>query len=140
MPTTVQHRSAFGNSVASIALAFLSNNTAGNLLVYCGAGTPVDIGGTEVSTDNNSNAILDSGLHPTVHSQGALRLYYVKSCNGGANTVTLTDGAASSDGHLHIAEVSGCDPTAPFNASGTLVTGTSASYSVSTSGASAASD
>lgn len=139
MPTTVQHRSTFGTGVTNVSLAFASNNAAGNLLVYIGAATALNFPGTAICTDNNSNTVADSGVNPSATGQGQLHLYYVKSCNAGANTAKVTDNNIS-DPHLHIYEVSGCDTTAPLNASGTLSAGSSASYSVSTSGAAAAND
>lgn len=139
MPTTVQHRSTFGNGVASVALAFSSNNAAANLLVYAGAADG-NSGNTVACTDNNTNTITDPALVAQVNLQGQIHLFYVRNSHSGANTVTCTSSVPSTDPHLHIYEVSGCDTVAPFNASGTLTTGTSSSYSVSTSGAAAVND
>lgn len=136
MPTTVQHRSTFGTASASVPLAFLSNNTAGNLLVCIIGG---DATTTLTVTDNNGNTWTDPSLNALSAAYSQLKLWYVKSCNAGACTVTAHS-AVAHDTHIHIYEISGCDTVAPFNASGVKTTGTGTAWSLSTSGAAAAND
>lgn len=124
MATIVQHRSAFTSGSSTCVLAFSSNNTAGNLLVYYdgnGGGT----GTVAASTDNNSNTIALALNGPLTNS----RIDYVASCNAGANTVTGHD-ASGGKIMLHIWEMDSI-AASPLDQTGSI---NSTTGSVSTSG------
>jgi hypothetical protein len=134
--TIVQHKSGdSGSFVASFSLAFTSNVTAGNMLIYFSAAT----GGNSVitaATDNNSNTILNAlDFNPTTPS-AEIRVEYVKVSNSGSTTVTAhsttTDRLA-----LHIWEVSGLNATTPLDLTETGGPTTSTSQSLTTSGTTA---
>jgi hypothetical protein len=131
MPTVVQHRSTFGNGVSSQALAFLSNNAAGNLLVYCG-GVGFGPGPLTAATDTNTNTIANATANAGVNGgAGSSRVDYVANSHSGANTVTVHSTTAG-DVHIHIWEISGCVTISPVGDSGKV--NSSATASVSTTG------
>jgi len=129
MPSPVQHRTAFSNGTTTLALAFLSNNAAGNLLAYASAAGVAGSGSMNAATDSNTNTIANAVTIASVSGNGAARIDYVANSNSGANTVTGHAGSTV-DIHLHIWEISGCVTSSPVRASGSTH---SATASVSTS-------
>lgn len=108
MPTRVQQRGSTGTGTTA-TLAFLSNVTAGNLLVVhiasaIAANTP---------TDTLTHTYLASQAETVVNTNNRTRLYYVPNCSAGANTVSVTFGS-SSKWILNIAEYSGIKTTSPL--------------------------
>src|SRR5207302_2277969 len=128
----VQHRSAFSTSGLTISLAFSSNNTAGNLLVYVVGSSSVT--GNNRCTDNNSNTI-DNAVN-TGSGAASNSIDYAANCKSGPNTVSY-DGTGTSGNpqtHLHIWEISGCVTTSVLGDTGTV--SNNPTGSVSTSGTS----
>lgn len=134
MPSPVQHRSNFGTNVTSVAIAFASNNAAGNLLSYSSAAANnVTI---NAATDNNTNTIANAvNVINGSGSAGNGRMDYVANSHSGANTVT-GNSSASADIHVHIWEISGCVTASPVRDSGSVGAGGSTTGSVSTAGTS----
>jgi hypothetical protein len=128
VPAVVQHRTTFSNGTTTLALAFLSNNAAANLLVYCTSGGPT-ASAMNVATDSNTNTIANAVSISSSGSAGAARLDYVANAHSGANTVT-GHSPSSVDIHLHIWEISGCVTSSPVRATGSTQSPTG---SVSTS-------
>lgn len=94
-------QSTSGNgSGTSLAVAFGSNNTAGNLLVY-GSGGDSD---TTNITDTNNTPVSAIGANDDPNFTYA-DIYYVQNCAAGANTATRTN--ASGQISLSVAEYSG---------------------------------
>ena len=128
----VQHRSAFSTSGLTISLAFSSNNTAGNLLVYVVGSSSVT--GNNRCTDNNSNTIANAVN--TGSGAASNSIDYAANCKSGPNTVSY-DGTGTSGNpqtHLHIWEISGCVTTSVLGDTGTV--SNNPTGSVSTSGTS----
>lgn len=104
-----QQRAASGAN----ALAFGSNNAAGNLLWL---GVMMEDDTSTISTVTDSRGNTWAACAPIKHSGGgnfSVQLWYAKNCAAGANTVTLTPSAGASN--LAIYEYSGYDTTAPFD-------------------------
>jgi hypothetical protein len=110
------------NSAATVtALAYGSNNAAGNLLVFCVRYNTSQAGGPITSiTDTNSNTWVSSGLRvPEAQSKGVgdgafLEVWYAVNSVAGANTVT-THGLSGATGvHIGIAEFSGVATSSPL--------------------------
>jgi hypothetical protein len=83
----------------TITLAYPQSNTAGNLLVYVisvSSNSPPNI----APTDSNGNTILVAK-----NSTNSLAIYYVSSCHGGPNTVSLRPGFL--DGFMELWEIRG---------------------------------
>jgi hypothetical protein len=109
------------------SIPFLSNNTAGNLLVY-----------VQRNNSDTPSTFTDSQNNSWVSAPGSGgALWYAKNCKGGANTLAIGNGAA---GHLQatIAEYSGLDVTNPFDqitaGAGTGTTATSPAITPSKNG------
>lgn len=111
----VQKNSNLDSTVNVGTCAFLSNNTAGNLLIlvlrHAQQGVTVTI------TDSQGNTWAEAT--DLQGSSTGLWLFYAKNCAGGANTVTITAGGAAATMREFIAEYSGCDPVAPLDATST---------------------
>lgn len=111
LPVTVQStNNKSSGSVASLAKAFVSNNTAGNsIIVVCGVGN----GTAPTITDSNSNVYTQAT--PLTANGTALNVavfYSVGPASGGgiaagANTVTVNNGGTTASIAMEIYEVSG---------------------------------
>lgn len=109
------------SSGTTIARAFTSNVTAGNMIVAIVRNKEIGSGGTadaQSVTDGLSNtytrvvgAFIDNAQPERVE------LYYAKNISGGACTVTATWAAAKERRTINVYEVSGCDTTEPLEAS-----------------------
>lgn len=95
----VQGNSATGFGT-SIGAPFLSNNTAGNLLVYGGNGHS-----NATSITDTFNTPLVATNNDDVTNNLYTNLYYVENCAAGANTGTRNH--ASDDATIIVAEYSG---------------------------------
>lgn len=106
-PAFVQARSStFTSTGSSVALAFTSNNAAGNFIVVMAGG----IVGTGVGvTDTNGNTYHQIYLDTATYGSGNARTaWYALNCAGGANTVTVSwTGTPTFSAGLCIAEYSG---------------------------------
>ncbi len=94
-------------------IAFVSNNTAGSLLIATARLTAV-VGAISVS-DTQGNTWV-SAVQQQNNTAGRWQvIFYAKNCKAGANTVTIT--SAVSQGRIEgvIAEYSGLDTTAPLD-------------------------
>lgn len=96
----VQSRSASGSGT-SLALAFSSNNTAGNLLVAAGGA------GADVTNmvDTNVTYSMDRHEENLAGTAFYVEVWHTENCAAGANTVTMSYGSSSSK--MAIAEYSG---------------------------------
>lgn len=128
----VQNRNFTGHAVSSLALAFTSNNAAGNLLVYfssCFDGSPNTV---TASTDSNTNTIAQAGANIDSTGNASMRCDYVASSNSGANTVTGHNSGTAGEVFIYIWEISGCATSSPVRDTGSVAN--SATASVSTAG------
>lgn len=112
MPATyVQSVSATNFAATSVELVFVSNNTAGDLLVV-GAVVATGITVTGI-TDTRSNTWvkIDSVDSGSVN----VELWYVKNCAAGANTVTVSYSGAGGSIAAAAAEYSSIDTASPLD-------------------------
>lgn len=87
----------------SIAKAFASNNTAGNLLIVIGS-----IQDTAPScSDSAGNTYLTAVSRDTSGGFGYQRIFYCANCKSGANTVTLSYASSGTSDNVVISEWSG---------------------------------
>lgn len=100
--TIVQHKSTFASG-NTVSLAFTSNITAGNTLIYVTASQ--DTTPMSPATDNNSNTIVNANSVGT--GGGSIRVDYVSSANSGATTVTGTTAVGAARSYIFIWEISG---------------------------------
>lgn len=114
-PAFVQENHADAGFTASAALAFSSNNTAGNLIVVC---TAINGGGINPSITSIVDTALNTYTVATDANNGGndpgVSVYYAKNIAGGANTVTVTPNAAANI-RWGIVEYSGLDTSAPLD-------------------------
>jgi hypothetical protein len=129
----VQSRSATGSGSSTLALAYTSSNTAGNLLAYCSNGLTLSAGQVTIATDNNSNTIANVTTVEGSSNTAMSRVDYVQNCNSGANTVTAHN-ANTDNIILQIWELAGCATTGQPRDSGTV--SASITLSVNTVGSS----
>src|SRR6202521_2678499 len=98
-------------SAGSIALAFSSNVTAGNLIVVqCEGATNV----TMSITDSLGNTYTPIGTKVS-QSTSDSELFYAKNITGGANTVTCTYNPTAIGRYIAFHEYSGADKTSPLD-------------------------
>jgi hypothetical protein len=135
----VQHKSATATGGASLALAFTSNVTSGNVIVvavstYSGAtiSSPTD----NSSASNNTYALAVSNNPPITGTPSAASIYYAVANATGPLTITAHISAAHNI-HLHIYEISGLSSTlsAVLDQTGASFQTPTTSGIVSTSGA-----
>lgn len=104
IPLIVQKRSSSSSgSVASLALAYSSNNSAGNsLIVVCGVGngTAPTISDTQTNTYNSIVQIANGTAFNVA-------IFLVPNSKAGANTVTVNNGGSTASIAMEIYEVSG---------------------------------
>lgn len=118
----VQARSITGGNVTSLALAYLANNTAGNLLIAAVSAIPAMTTISDTAGNTWSGVTGQTG-DPTCE------LRYAPNCAGGANTVTVNFGSGAQPS-LSIGEYSGIAASSPLDKQATAVGfGTSASTS-----------
>lgn len=110
----VQSRSV-GGSGSSLSLAYLSNTTAGNLLV-AGIGTGNSgVITISVCTDTQGNTWIETIERGSNGTRAAIQ--YVENCPGGANTVTANFSGGTTINYLTIAEYSGMKTSSVVDAS-----------------------
>jgi len=99
----VQAANSVAGSAASLALAFGSNNTAGNMLLLT---TRSSTGNPVISvTDSNGNDW--QKISTFSNSTSSVALFYAPNCKAGANTVTLFRVASTGNISMVIMEYSG---------------------------------
>ena len=121
--TLVQHASKDAGTTTSSALAFPSNNAAGNWIgVAVRAG---QAGQTIIVTDTRGNSYRKAAqLNETVDGT-TLAFYYAENVSAGSNSVTVADSIAGGTLRFAIFEYSGVATASSFDVSGTAQ-GTSA--------------
>ena len=127
-PTNVQNRAKEVNSGTTNALAFSSNNTAGNLIV---AYVIWNNSGSVSMSDSRGNAYTSAAGRTAWGSGWSSQVFYAKGIAGGANTVTATFAnaiGASGWGVMYLHEYSGVDKVSPVDTAATA-TGTAAAMS-----------
>ncbi len=102
-------------SVSTLNAAFGSNNTAGNFL-FVTTGSVIAAATSISDTLGNTFTLLDTGVQLG-------KIWYVKNCKGGANTITVT---FPNTGPQTVAaqEFSGVDTSAPLDKQGTIQSAT----------------
>src|SRR5271170_1959213 len=112
MIVVVQHISSFVEDTSgdSFSLSFTNSVMQGSLLIYASFNANTSNHPT-LASDNNSNAILNA-LNNTGQTS---RIDYVKSANTGATQVSANSAGSGNFYHLHLWEISGCDPNAPLD-------------------------
>ena len=101
--TTVQHNNGYTASGTSVAVAFNSDVTSGNLLLV--AESSSDGVSLETPTDTLGNTFVSLVTNGT-SSQSVAAIYAVITSSGGSDTVTCGVSSASNI-HCHIYEVQG---------------------------------
>lgn len=131
--TVVQHANATTattGSSTSLSRAFPSANTAGNLLVVAVSTYSGETISPPTDSVNNTYAL---AVGASRSGNAVAAIYYAANCKGGANTVTAHISAADNV-HLHIYEISGMATSAPVDVTGSNISNTATSLTVSTSG------
>ncbi len=95
----------------SNAVAYGSNNTAGNLLVAV-IQVSADVTGV---TDTAGNTWQKAVEEENGGGANYLEIWYVPNCASGANTVTAANSFGSSFCHIWVAEYSGADTSSPLD-------------------------
>ncbi len=108
-----QYNSATGSAVTSLACAFASAVTTGNLIVVCIRQSTTSQ--TCTVTDNHSNVYTQAVSQQQTADGHTVRIYYAKNVTGGTTTVTATFSASNNHPWIFIAEVSGADTTSPLD-------------------------
>lgn len=125
-------------SGTTIAVAFPSNVTAGNLIcVQSGNDSGSASASGYADTLSNSYAAVVVSAN-NVSAQQRIDASYCKNISGGSCTVTATFTASTSWRHIHVSEYSGADTTAPLDKSagntGTSGSGSSGAQTTTTNG------
>jgi len=132
IPAIVQKTNAVSTgSVASLAKAFASSNTAGNSIVVvagCGNGTAMTVADSAGNTYTSAIAAPNSTTF-------AAQIFYAVGIVGGANTVTVTNAGTTASMAFEVYEVSGLltqvlaqpDQTTIGTGTGTTATGSAIS-------------
>lgn len=119
---------AHGSS--STTLAFSSNNTAGNLIVVC-VGFFKYLAGTASVSDSQGNTYTRANQQATGSTEADM--WFAPNCNGGANTITISNTSTNVDFDVIIAEYSGADTISPLDAASGATSGSSATLSIGSS-------
>jgi len=125
---TLIQKAVNGNEAtgSNISASFPSNNTAGNFLII--TGTAARPAGTLTISDTAGDTFIPA-IGPVTDTNQAVTAYiwYVPSCKGGPNTVTLTPATAAAL-EIHISEWTGLTTTSPVDQTASATgTGTTAS-------------
>ena len=118
-------------TASTISTSFSANNTAGNFVLV--SGTIARPSGTLSISDTLGNTYVPVTVPITDANQSVTSyLWYVPSCKGGANTVTLTPAVAGAL-EIHVSEWSGVSSTYPLDVFASATgTGTNASSGAAT--------
>ncbi len=109
----MQSNSVQGSGVASVSAAFPAANTAGNLIV---AFVRMSTTSQTVSvTDTAGNIYTDAVAQAQTTDGHQVHIFYAKSINGGANTVTAAFSATNNHPWLAVYEYSGLSKTNPLD-------------------------
>lgn len=111
-PIAIAQENIGDASGASVAVAFGSNNTAGNLIFVSCYGAQASV--PTLSIGDSRNAYTPIG-NVNAGSNTAVYWWYAKNIGAGANTVTCSSSLASTSLQLSILEYRGLDPTAPLD-------------------------
>ncbi len=112
---TLIQKNVNGNesTITSISASFPTNNTAGNFVIV--TGTAARPAGTLIISDTAGNTYAPAMNSVTDSVQDVTAyIWYVPSCKGGANTVTLTP-ATPAALEIHVSEWSGLATTSPVD-------------------------
>jgi len=119
------------STITSISASFPANNTAGNFLIV--TGTAARPAGTLTIADTAGDTF-SPAIGPVTDTTQNVTAYvwYVPSCKGGPNTVTLTPATAAAL-EIHISEWTGLATTSPVDQTASATgTGTTASSGAAT--------
>jgi hypothetical protein len=124
------------STASTISASFTAANTAGDFLIV--SGTIARPAGTLSISDTAGNSYIPVTTPVTDTNQDVTSyLWYVPSCKGGANTVTLTPAVAGAL-EIHVSEWSGVSTTYPVDAfasaTGTGANASSGSVTTTTNG------
>ncbi|MGZ4993177.1 MAG: beta strand repeat-containing protein [Methylobacter sp.] len=100
-------------TIASIAQAFTSSNTQGNLLVVTGTAARPSATLSISDTAGNAYGVAVGPITDPVQNVTAY-VWYVPNCKGGPNTVTITPSTPGAL-EIHISEFSGADSGSPLD-------------------------
>jgi hypothetical protein len=109
--TIVQSATFAGNGAGPNAKAFLSNVTAGNLIVVASRGTGYS--GAWTVSDNLNGAHTEVGTGQATPGGAGCRLFYRKNTAAGATTVSI--GSAGQNFRGEMIEIAGLDTVAPLD-------------------------
>jgi subtilisin family serine protease len=111
--TQVQTASGFGSGLTSLAQAFPSATTQGNMII---AFVRMSTTSQTVSvTDSAGNAYADAVSQAQAADGSQTHIFYATNIKGGANTVTATFSSTNNHPWLAIYEFSGLNATAPLD-------------------------
>ncbi|MDQ6705700.1 MAG: S8 family serine peptidase [Acidobacteriota bacterium] len=109
----IQSNAAQGSGVTSLSTAFLSGNTAGNLVIafvrMSSASQTVQI------ADSAGNVYTDAVSQAQTTDGHQVHIFYAKNVSGGANTVTASFSATNNHPWIAIYEYSGLSATNPLD-------------------------
>jgi hypothetical protein len=109
----VQANAGMASSASSEALAFISNTTAGDIILV---GFDFASGSTFSSiSDSQGNTFTEVGSQLTTPAGSGNRLYYAKNIIGGADTVTVRTTASASFIKVQVVEYSGVNTSTPID-------------------------
>ncbi|MGC2322347.1 MAG: galactose oxidase-like domain-containing protein [Terriglobales bacterium] len=116
---------------ANISVSFPSNNTAGNFLIV--TGTAARPAGTLTISDTAGDTFTPAmGPVTDTNQDVTAYIWYVPSCKGGSNTVTITPATAAAL-EIHVSEWTGLTTTSPVDQTASATgTGTAASSGAAT--------
>ena len=113
-PIVLKHATAVqGSGVGSVAVAFPSSNSAGDLIVaFVRMSTTSQ---TVRVTDTSGNVYTDAVSQVQNADGHQIHIFYAKNIHGGANAVTATFSSANNHLWLAIYEYSGLSTTSPLD-------------------------
>ena len=116
---------------ANISVSFPSNNTAGNFLIV--TGTAARPAGTLTISDTAGDTFIPAmGPVTDTNQDVTAYIWYVPSCKGGSNSVTITPATAAAL-EIHVSEWTGLTTTSPVDQTASATgTGTTASSGAAT--------
>jgi hypothetical protein len=138
-PSVVQSTHGVVTHSTPFHVPFVSNNTAGNLIIAIASITV--IGGTTFPTPTISDSLtqtytllfspINSGTFASDYICG-IWVYYVSNCSAGANTVTLTSSGSGQALYLDIIEIAGAATSGFLDGYGIGITNSSSALGVAT--------
>jgi hypothetical protein len=127
--TIAQYASANAHSVSSLAKAFTSNNTSGNMLVaFVGVWRSSSLG-TITIADSHTQTYVSAGSATQAGNASRAFVWIFPNCASGANTITISSTLSATDINLDIFELAGTPTSSATDGFSVNSTGTSLTVS-----------